>query len=161
MGGVHDGAGDHLVTCGYLILKEYAGIGDGGGELGCHPFYAFAVGLLDGKQCSVVDEVGGHHLVHGVQVPLGSCLQETAGQRHVLLYRHRRSPCQLAFLLQRVDTTSMMPPGGVMRSNRRLIHRSAWKGYSRKFAVASCPSSGARSTTKRHGVTLSPTKSGD
>jgi hypothetical protein len=28
----------------------------------------------------------------------------------------------------------MMPPGGVRRIDRRLIHRSAWKGYSRKFA---------------------------
>ena len=29
----------------------------------------------------------------------------------------------------------MMPPGGVRRIDRRLIHRSAWKGNSPKFAL--------------------------
>src|SRR5215217_4918099 len=38
-------------------------------------------------------------------------------------------------LLQRVDTMSMMPPGGVGRIDRKLIHRSAWKGNSPKFAA--------------------------
>jgi hypothetical protein len=32
---------------------------------------------------------------------------------------------------------SMMPPGGVGRIDRKLIHRSAWKKNSQKFAVAS------------------------
>jgi hypothetical protein len=33
----------------------------------------------------------------------------------------------------RVDTMSMMPPGGVGRIDRKLIHRSAWKGNSAKY----------------------------
>src|SRR5919112_1427285 len=52
----------------------------------------------------MVDEVGGQHLVHCVQVPVDPCLHETAGQCHVLLCRHRSPPsCQPAFLY-RVDT---------------------------------------------------------
>src|SRR5919112_2966275 len=53
----------------------------------------------------MVDEVGGQHLVHCVQVPVDPCLHETASQCHVLLCRHRSPPpsCQPAFL-HRVDT---------------------------------------------------------
>src|SRR5215218_1519469 len=50
VGGVHDEAAHHLVVCGYLVLEVYAGVGGGGRELGVGPFFAFAVGLLVGKQ---------------------------------------------------------------------------------------------------------------
>jgi hypothetical protein len=62
----HNEAGYHLVARGYLVLKKYAGIGDGGRELGGRPFYAFAAGLLAGKQFIVADVVGGQHLVYFV-----------------------------------------------------------------------------------------------
>ena len=64
VGSAHDQAAHHLVARGYLVLDEYAGVGDGGRVLGDRPFFAFAAGLLAGKQFSVADVVGGHHLVH-------------------------------------------------------------------------------------------------
>src|SRR3712207_4246468 len=41
VGSAHDEASHHLVACGYLVLDEYAGVGDGGRQLGGRPFYAF------------------------------------------------------------------------------------------------------------------------
>jgi hypothetical protein len=41
------------------------------------------------------------------------------------------------------------------------IQQSAWKSNSRKFGVASDPSSAAPSTLQRHGATLSASKHGD
>jgi hypothetical protein len=55
VGGVHDEARDHLVARGYLVFEAYAGVGDGGRELGVGPFLAFSVG----KQFSVAEEVWG------------------------------------------------------------------------------------------------------
>src|SRR5918995_6212114 len=52
--------------------------------------------------------------------------------------------CQVAFLLlSGWATTSMMPPGEVGRIDQKLIHRSAWKGNSRKV-VCRMPHSPAR-----------------
>jgi hypothetical protein len=42
-----------------------------------------------------------------------------------------------------------------------LIHRSAWKSNSQKFAVASIPSGAAPSTRQRHGGTPQASKRGD
>src|SRR5918997_5341692 len=89
VGGVHDEAGNHLVVRGYLVLDEYAGVGESSSVLSDRAFCAFAAGLFAGKQFGVVDEVGGHHLVHRIQIPLDPCLQETPSQCRVLFNRHR------------------------------------------------------------------------
>src|SRR5215212_1192961 len=49
----------------------------------------------------------------------------------------------------------------LLRLTRRLIHRSAWKGYSRKFGVASDLPSPAPGTPERHGGTVPRSKSPD
>src|ERR687890_1701962 len=98
------------------------------------PQVILAIGFLAGNQFITVDEVWGQHLVHGVQVPLDySCLHETPSQCHVLFCRHRSSPpCQLAPFPSR-SAPSMMPPGGVRRIDRKLIHWSAWNRNSPKL----------------------------
>src|SRR5215211_1522218 len=92
------------------------------------PQVIFAIGFLAGKQFITVDEIGGQHLLHGIQVPLGySCLHEAAGQSHVLLCRHRNSsPCQLGSFSNGSATTYMMPPGEAGRIDQELFHPSAW-----------------------------------
>src|SRR5215217_7355256 len=134
VGGVHDEAGHHLVVPCYLVLDDQAALGEGGLISSDPSQVILAIGFLTGKQSIMVDEVGSQHLVHCVQGTADSCLHETAGQCHVLLCRHHRSSplCQLAFLYW-VDTMSMMPPGGVRRIERRLIHRSAEMDDSRKL----------------------------
>src|SRR5687768_9229982 len=47
------------------------------------------------------------------------------------------SPGQLAYFSNGLATTAMMPPGGVWRIVRRLIHRSAWKVDSPKYIFRS------------------------
>src|ERR687898_95746 len=99
-----------------------------------------ATGFLAGKQFITIDEVWGQHLVHCVQVPLDySRLHEAAGPRHVLFCRrpnqlppHHANPRSSS---ERLATTSMMPPGGVRRIDRRLIHPSAWNKNSANFAL--------------------------
>src|SRR5919107_6207285 len=83
------------------------------------PQVIFAIGFLAGNQFITVDEVGGQHLVHGVQVPLDySCLHETPSQCHVLFCRHRSSPpCRLAFCSEGSATSHDATRGG-------LAHRS-------------------------------------
>jgi hypothetical protein len=87
MGFLHDEAAHHLVPRRYLVLEVYAAVGEGGIELGDRSFFALAAGRLVGNQFSVADVVGGEHLIKGVQVSLDSCLQQTAGQCHVLFCR--------------------------------------------------------------------------
>ena len=71
VGDVHDEAGHHLVACGYLVLDDVRWRWRRQQSIwAIARFYAFAAGLLAGKQLGVVDEVGGQHLVHCVQVPL-------------------------------------------------------------------------------------------
>src|SRR5688500_12153587 len=112
---MHDGAGDHLVTCGYLVLDVYAGGGDGSRRWGGHPFHAFAVGLLDGKQRGVVDEVGGQRLIHCVQIPLDSCLHKTADQSLVLFgVRHRSVLLLNNARVSNDSTPRMMPPDSLL-----------------------------------------------
>jgi hypothetical protein len=72
------------------------------------PLVTLAIGFLVGNQFIVVDEVGGQHIVYGIQIPLDSCLHETAGMAmfsstgiEVLLLANSR-------FVQRVGT-SMMP----------------------------------------------------
>src|SRR5687768_17311555 len=91
------------------------------------PQVILATGFLAGKQFVTVDEVGGQHLVHGVQVPLDySRLHKTPSQCHVLLCRHSSlSSLPTHIFLHRVDTMTMMPPEGVRRIDQRLIHPSA------------------------------------
>jgi hypothetical protein len=55
---VHDEAAHNLVALGYLVLEVYAGVGDGGRELGDSPNCVVAVGFLDGKQWGAADVVG-------------------------------------------------------------------------------------------------------
>src|SRR5215207_5244671 len=89
------------------------------------PQVILAIGFLARNQFIVVDEVGGQHLVHGVQVSLDySCLHEAPGQCHVLLCRHRSSSsCQPTFL-QRVSNNHDA-------TRRALAHRP--KPYSPKI----------------------------
>jgi hypothetical protein len=63
MGDVHDQTAHHLVARRYLVLEEYAAVGEGGRELGDGPYFAFAAGRLAGNQFSVADVVGGEHLI--------------------------------------------------------------------------------------------------
>ena len=46
--------------------------------IGDRPLVALAIGFLAGKQFIMVDEVGGQHLVHDVQVPL-ACASKNGG----------------------------------------------------------------------------------
>src|SRR5829696_3493142 len=105
----------HLIVFGDLILDDVADVGEGTLFFGNHPQVALAVRLLAGPQV-VIDKVGGHHLLHCVQVSLFLCLQEAAHQYLVPLLSLRQrsflSSCQLTFLY-RVDPMSMMPPEGV------------------------------------------------
>src|SRR5215208_1963966 len=119
--GVHDEAGHHLVVPGYLILDDQATRGERGMKSSDPPQVILSIGFLAGNQFIVVDEVGGQHLVHGVQVSLDySCLHETASQCSVFFCRHRSSPlCQLAFLYW-VDTMSMMPLSEASRTEALL-----------------------------------------
>src|SRR5215204_1317030 len=98
---------------GYLILDNQASLRDGGMKSSDPLQVILAIRFLAGKQFITVDEVGGQHLVHGVEVPLDySCLHETPSQCHVLFCRHRNSPpCQLAPFPSR-SAPSMMPPVG-------------------------------------------------
>src|SRR5215213_9303632 len=127
VGCVHDEAGNHLVVAGYLVLDDQAALGEGGLISRDPPQVILAIGFLTRKQSIMVDEVRVQHLVHCVQVPVDSCLHETAGQCHVLLCRHHRSSpsCQPTFS-QRVNN--------IHDAAWRLIHRSAWKEYSTNFA---------------------------
>jgi hypothetical protein len=83
VGGVRHEAGHHLVTCSYLVLDDYVALGEGCVISRDRPLVALAIGFLAGQQFIMVDEVGGQHLVYGVQVPVDYCLLETADQCHV------------------------------------------------------------------------------
>src|SRR5215208_31288 len=125
VGGVHDEAGHHLLVPSYLVLDDQAPFGEGGLIGRDPPQVILAIGILTGKQSIMVDEVGSYHLVHCDQVPVDSCLQETAGQCHVLLCRHRTSPpCQLT-TFSTGSTPFMMPPGGLWHIGWSLIQRSS------------------------------------
>jgi hypothetical protein len=131
-GTVGDSA-EHLVPCGDLLLDRYELIGKRGIQLGHRALESLAIRLLAAHQ-TALEEVGGYHLVHGIQVTPSRCLQEAADDDLVLLSLRGHSSFLLSrptcVLLQNglpTTTTSMMPPGGVWRIALRLIHPSAWK----------------------------------
>jgi hypothetical protein len=89
VGGVRDNARDYLVAPSYLILDNQPAWREGGLISRDPPLVTLAIGFLAGNQYIMVDEVGGQHLVHGVQVSLGLRFHEAAYKGLVLLLNLR------------------------------------------------------------------------